>query len=76
MFASDCRMHRLEVDWTEHHVNLKEHYRLMKRMSRSPGLKKVIEMEDILFTGQHHRAISDAENLTKLFLKHLGSWSF
>jgi inhibitor of KinA sporulation pathway (predicted exonuclease) len=48
----------------------------MKRMSRSPGLKKVIEMEDILFTGQHHRAISDAENLTKLFLKHLGSWSF
>jgi inhibitor of KinA sporulation pathway (predicted exonuclease) len=32
-------------------------------------------MEQMLFTGQHHRAISDAENLVKLFLKYLGYWS-
>jgi inhibitor of KinA sporulation pathway (predicted exonuclease) len=76
MLANDCRRHRLESDWTQHHANIKEQYRLMKRMSRSPGLRRAVEMEDLLFTGQQHRAISDAENLTKLFLKYLGSWSF
>ncbi len=75
MFASDCRLHRLEHDWTDSHVNLKEQYRLMKRMKSAPGLKKAVEMEQMLFTGQHHRAISDAENLVKLFLKYLGYWS-
>lgn len=76
LFAADCNLHRLDAEWTIHHVNLKEQYRIMKRNNRSIGLKKAVEMENILFTGQHHRAISDAENLAKLFLKHLGTWSF
>lgn len=75
MFVADSRMHRLDTDWAERHINLKEQYRLMKRMKSGPGLRKAIEMENILFTGQHHRAISDAENLVKLFLKYLGNWS-
>ncbi len=56
-------------------ANLKEQYRLMKGMRTGIGLKKAIEKEDIIFTGQHHRGISDAENLVKLFLKYLGSWN-
>jgi inhibitor of KinA sporulation pathway (predicted exonuclease) len=75
MFAADCRLHRLEVDWTERHVNLKEQYRVMKRLKSGIGLKKAIEMENMVFSGQHHRGISDAENLVKLFLKYLGNWS-
>ncbi len=74
MFAADCRLHRLDDAWTEHHANLKEQYRLLKRMKRSIGLRKAVETEDILFTGIHHRGISDAENLVKLFLKYLGQW--
>lgn len=75
MFISDCRLHRLDSDWVEHHVNLKEQYRNFKRMRHSIGLRKAVEKEGILFTGQHHRGISDAENLAKLFLKYLGNWS-
>jgi len=75
MFEADCRLHRLDADWAAHHVNLKEQYRIMKRMKTGIGLKKAIEKEDILFTGVHHRGISDAENLVKLFLKYLGHWS-
>lgn len=75
MLAADCRLHRIEADWTDQHVNLKEQYRLMKHLRHGIGLRRAVEREDILFTGTHHRGISDAENLVKLFLKYLGSWN-
>jgi 3'-5' exoribonuclease 1 len=75
MFIADCNLHRLDSSWAEPHANLKQQYMDMKRMRRPIGLRKAVEREDILFTGMHHRGISDAENLTKLFLKYLGSWS-
>ena len=74
-FVSDSKLHRLEHEWAEKHVNLKEQYSTMKRLRRSLGLKKAVENEGMIFTGQHHRGISDAENLTKVFLKYLGNWS-
>ncbi|MFN8301081.1 MAG: 3'-5' exonuclease [Saprospiraceae bacterium] len=75
MFINDCRLHRLDTDWAEQHVNLKEQYRISNRMRHGIGLRKAVEKEGILFTGMHHRGISDAENLVKLFLKYLGTWS-
>ncbi len=76
MFINDCLLHRLDADWVEPHVNLKEQYRLKKRAKKGIGLRKAVEQEGILFTGMHHRGISDAENLVKLFLKYMDSWSF
>jgi inhibitor of KinA sporulation pathway (predicted exonuclease) len=75
-FALDCKLHRLEHEWTERHANLKDQYKVMKRLKNGVGLRKAVEKEGILFTGTHHRGISDAENLVKLFLKYLGNWSF
>lgn len=75
MFINDCKLHRLDFEWVESHVNLKEQYRLMKRMRNGIGLKKAVEVEGMLFTGQHHRGISDAENLVKIFLKYIGNWT-
>ncbi len=75
MFISDCNLHRLDSSWTAHHANLKEQYLSMKHLRRPIGLRKAVEREDILFTGIHHRGISDAENLAKLFLKYLGHWT-
>jgi inhibitor of KinA sporulation pathway (predicted exonuclease) len=74
LLLSDCLMHRIESDWVHHHVNLKEQYRLRKKLRTGIGLMKAVEMEGIEFTGIHHRGISDAENLTKLFLKYLAEW--
>jgi len=75
MFVHDCNLHRLESNWAEQHANLKEQYRTLKQMRHAVGLRKAVEREGILFTGMHHRGISDAENLTKLFLKYLGHWN-
>lgn len=75
MFIKDCRLHRLDHAWAERHANLKEQYKQMKRMRTGIGLQKALSREGIEFTGVPHRGISDAENLVKLFLQHLGQWS-
>jgi inhibitor of KinA sporulation pathway (predicted exonuclease) len=75
MLINDCKLHKTDPSWVERHANLKEQYRIIKRMRQGVGLRKAVEKEGILFTGQHHRGISDAENLVKLFLKYLGHWS-
>jgi 3'-5' exoribonuclease 1 len=74
--VTDCKLHRLEYDWLEPYINLKEQYRKMKRMSIAPGLKKVVEMEGYDFDGPHHRGIADAYNLAKIFGRYLGDWDF
>lgn len=74
MLAADCRLHRLESEWVEHHANLKAQYRHLKGIRFPIGLKKAIEREGMDFTGIHHRGISDAENLVKLFLRYIDRW--
>lgn len=73
-FIRDCQLHNLEEDWVEAHVNLKRQYQEMKRLRHPAGLKKSVEREGFEFTGLHHRAISDAENLAKVFVKYLDDW--
>lgn len=74
--TADCIKHRMDTVWLDPHINLKEQYRKMRRMSIAPGLKKVVEMEGYDFDGTHHRGISDAYNLAKIFARHLGEWDF
>lgn len=74
--AADCRLHRLDTDWLDEHINLKDQYQKLKRMNFAPGLKKAVELEGFSFDGTHHRAISDAYNLAKLFYRYLGDWKF
>jgi 3'-5' exoribonuclease 1 len=74
MLVDSCIRSGLAYTWAFEHVNLKESYRLLRNKKAAIGLMKACAQEGIEATGQQHRAISDAENLTKLFLKHLGSW--
>lgn len=70
----DCTLHKLDTDWLEHHFNLKPAYRSLRNLKDEPGLKKAVKMEGFEFTGIHHRAISDAENLAKIFIKYFKEW--
>ena len=60
--------------WAESHINLKEQYMQLNRLTRSLGLQAALKREGIQFEGIPHRGISDAENLVKLFLKYFGLW--
>ncbi len=71
----DCELHKLETEWLEYHFNLKPAYRALKDLKDEPGLKKAVKLEGFEFTGIHHRAISDAENTAKIFIKYFKEWS-
>lgn len=74
MLISDCRLHDLEEDWTDPHINLKEQYKSIRGLRKAIGLKSAVTREGFEFTGIHHRGISDAENLAKVFTKYLDEW--
>ena len=76
MLVKECKLHKLESDWAEVHINLKAQYQEMKKMRRPCGLKSTVVKEGFEFTGIHHRGISDAENLAKVFGKYIDEWQF
>lgn len=76
IFRQDCALHRIEDDWTDPFINLKQQYHDIKKLQRPRGLKKSVEMEGFEWTGDHHRAMPDAENLAKLFRKYIDVWRY
>jgi 3'-5' exoribonuclease 1 len=75
MFIKDCKLHRLEYEWAEEHINLKDQYMTINRIQGNKmGLQRALLRENLPFTGTPHRAISDAENLTRIFLRYMGQW--
>lgn len=73
---NDCRLHKLDEDWLVNFIDLKEAYHTHKKIAKHRGLKKVVSNEGFEFTGIHHRAISDAENLSKIFVKYIDEWQY
>ena len=76
MLINDCRLHKIDYDWTDSHINLKEQYREIKRLRQTRGLKAVVESEGFEFVGTHHRGIDDARNLALIFTKYLDEWRY
>lgn len=76
MLIQDCELHDMECDWVEKHLNLKRQYHEIKRLRKTRGLKYSVEKEGFEFDGIHHRGISDAENLAKIFVKFRDEWRY
>lgn len=76
MLTDNCDLHKMEVDWLEHHADLKQQYHDIKGEHKLTGLKNTIKKEGFEWTGIHHRAISDAENTAKIFIKYVDEWVY
>lgn len=76
MLQRDCERHRLDDEWLDPFLNLRRQYYELKRLRRPRGLKKSVLMEGFEWTGDHHRALADAQNLAKLFRKHIDEWQY
>ena len=74
LLRNDCKLHGVDPDWTFSYTDLKKRYRSLKGMKNASGLKATVQKEGFEFTGPHHRALSDAENLGKIFVKYLEDW--
>ena len=71
----DCKLHDIEYDWVENHINLKRQYQVIKKLNKACGLSKAVKREGFEFEGTLHRGIDDAKNLAKIFAKNLDEWT-
>ena len=69
-FSNDCNLHKLDAGWLEKAVNIKGLYANMIGDEKGNGLKNTLKREGFEFTGIPHRAISDAQNTAKIFIKY------
>lgn len=76
LLRNDCRLHNLDHDWLDPHLNLKSAYKRLKRLNKYTGLVKTLAREGLEFDGTHHRAIDDAINTAKIFLKYRDEWPY
>jgi inhibitor of KinA sporulation pathway (predicted exonuclease) len=76
MFRHDCQLHRLEEDWLDPSIDLKEQYREIRKLPKRRGLASAVRHEGFEWTGEQHRALDDAENTVKIFRKLLDVWRY
>jgi inhibitor of KinA sporulation pathway (predicted exonuclease) len=76
LLINDHNLHDMEYDWLHDSLDIKGQYQELNRHVKKTGLKNTIKREGFEFTGIHHRAISDAENLAKIFIKFIDAWKY
>jgi len=74
--VNDCQLHKLDESWLTLFMDVKQEYHEFKKRDKHRGLKAVVKAEGFEFTGVHHRAISDAENLAKIFMRYIDEWIY
>ena len=76
VLANNCKMHDMDHEWVYQHIDLKKQYQKIKKRKNPIGLKNAVQKEGFEFTGIQHRAIADAENLAKIFLRYIDEWVY
>ena len=74
IMIDNCELHKMDSYWVDYHIDLKKQYKKIKGLKKTQGLMKSLTKEGFEFTGIEHRAISDAENLAKIFIKYFDEW--
>ncbi len=76
ILRDNCKLHKMDFDWVDYFINVKSQYNTIKGNigQDKSGLKATVKKEGFEFEGVHHRAISDAINLGKVFSKYLDEW--
>ena len=70
ILANNCRLHKVDDQWVAKYSNIKNKHQKALKLDYPMGLKNAVSNDGFEFTGIHHRAISDAENTAKVFIKH------
>ncbi len=73
---ADCKLHDIDSSFLPKWIDLKAQYAQIHHLTKEVGLAKALEFNDIDFEGAQHRALDDAFNTTKLFLRFLDRWQY
>ncbi|WP_426448985.1 exonuclease domain-containing protein [Paenibacillus sp. S-38] len=67
---------QMELDWIRNHNNLQSQYSRMinPEVYKQVGLKRALEIEEIVLQGQQHRALDDAYNTAQVFVKRYSTF--
>lgn len=76
LLRGDCNLHQLDSEWLIHNMNIKKQYHRLIDAHKKTGLKSTLKREGFEFTGTHHRAIADAQNTAKIFIKYIDMWQY
>ncbi len=76
LIIEDCLRHDLDYSFLPKCIDLKKQYASIYQLSKEVGLAKALEYNEIEFEGSAHRAIDDAYNTAKLFLRFLDKWVY
>ncbi|MCK5521113.1 MAG: hypothetical protein KAI81_08365 [Candidatus Marinimicrobia bacterium] len=72
----DCKLHKLESNWPDRHINIKDQYTGLHSLRRAMGMKRALCKEGMDMMGTHHRGIDDARNLSMIFIKYFELWDY
>lgn len=62
----DCAVHGMAAFKPSLNLNLKEAFKVSRKLRKKVGLRKALEISNIPYKGNHHRAVYDAKNTAKL----------
>jgi 3'-5' exoribonuclease 1 len=72
--VADCTAHKIDMDWMSSCIDLKSQFARIKGLPKPIGLTKALTAEGYDFEGSRHRALPDAINLSKLFIRYFEEW--
>jgi len=70
LLVEACHSFKMDTEWLGEHIDLKAAYGRIKQLPRLVGLDRALLNEGFIFEGARHRALPDAANLTKLYIKY------
>lgn len=76
LIIDDCHRHQVDYAFLPRCIDLKSQYAAIHQLSKASGLMKALEYNELEFEGAHHRAIDDAYNTAKLFLRYIDHWQY
>ena len=74
MLFENGDLYGLDNQWVHLHIDMKKQYQKINRLKREIGLQWALGREEFEFEGIPHRAISDALNTAKIFVRYIEDW--
>lgn len=71
-FHKECEQKKVSYPFSSCHINVKNLFALMNRLTKEKGMAKALRICDIPLEGTHHRGKDDAYNIAKILRKLLG----